>query len=89
MSLITAPNGTLFRVEHIVAVSDIFESPELGTDAFAIYTVGDNANPFLVCAPDRGEGAKAASKRKAATAEARDKFLELWRAHLLGTFERN
>jgi len=48
--LILAPNGTLLNADHIVAVSPIFESPDMGCDAFAVYTVSDGAEPFLFIA---------------------------------------
>jgi hypothetical protein len=72
--LLLAPNGSLLRAEHIVAVSPVFESPELGCNAFAVYTVGDNSNPFLFCA-DYTESTKA---RTAATIRIRGEFVAAW-----------
>ena len=48
--LILAPNGTLLNADHIVAVSPVFKSPELGYDVFAVYTTSDGAEPFLFAA---------------------------------------
>ena len=82
--VIEAPNGSLIRAEHIVSVSPLFESPDLGTDAFAVYTVGAE-EPFLFAAPYQGEGKKAAEKRKVETAELHQQFINFWIVSLDGS----
>lgn len=77
-AIIEAPNGTLIRADHIVSVSALFESIELGTDAFAVYTIGDTENPFVFAAPLIGEGSRAERNRKAETAKLREQFIRLW-----------
>jgi hypothetical protein len=72
--IIEAPNGTFLRAQHIVAVTAIFQSPELGCDAWAVYTVSDQADPFLFCAPE-GKNIKA---RNAETAKLHEAFLFAW-----------
>lgn len=84
VQIIEAANGSLVRAEHIVSVSPIFESPDLGTDAFTVYTVGDNSDPFLFAAPDQGKGAKAAKKRKELTAKLHQQFIDAWIVSLDG-----
>jgi hypothetical protein len=75
--LLLAPNGSLLRAEHIVAVSPVFESPELGCDAFAVYTVGDSSDPFLFCAD--WCDTESTKKRTAATIRIRDEFVAAWK----------
>jgi len=82
--VIEAPNGSLMRAEHIVSVSPLFESTDLGTDAFAVYTVGSD-EPFIFAAPDQGEGKKAAEKRKVETSELHQQFIHFWITSLDGS----
>jgi hypothetical protein len=72
------------RAAHIVSVSPLFESPELGTDAFAVYTTGSD-EPFVFAAPDQGEGKKAADARKKLTAELHQRFIDQWIVSLDGS----
>lgn len=72
------------RVGHIVAVTPLFESSDLGTDAFAVYTVGCE-EPFVFTAPDVGEGSKNAAKRKANTAALQKDFVNQWIVSLDGS----
>jgi hypothetical protein len=65
------------RAAHIVSVSPLFESDVLGTDAFAVYTVGSE-EPFVFCAPDQGGGPKSAERRKRETAELHQQFINQW-----------
>jgi hypothetical protein len=75
--IIEAPNGMFLRAQHIVSVSGVFQSPELGCDAWAVYTVGCE-EPFQFAAPDQGEGKKAAAARNAETAKLHEAFLFAW-----------
>lgn len=81
--ILTAPNGSLVRAAHIVSVSPLFESVELGTDAFAVHTVGSD-EPFVFAAPWSGEGPKNSAKRKAATEKAHQQFIDAWIVSLDG-----
>jgi len=82
--IITAPNGSLMRAAHIVSVSPLFESPDLGTDAFAVYTVGSE-EPFVFAAPDKGAGRKNADARKKETAALHQQFIDQWIVSLDGS----
>jgi hypothetical protein len=87
--IIVAPNGSLMRAMHIVSVSPLFESTDLGTDAFAVYTVGSE-EPFLFAAPLKGDGAKAEANRKKHTASLYHDFVARWTAVLEGSsFSKN
>lgn len=86
--IIQAPCGTLLRVAHIVAVSPLFQSVELGTDAFSVYTVGSE-EPFIFAALSTGEGARHDKKRKADTAKAHAEFIEAWSEALIPDFARS
>lgn len=84
-TLIEAPNGTYLRAAHITAVSPLFESVELGTDAFAVYVIGTD-EPFLFAEPFSGEGPKNSAKRRAATKSAHQEFLLAWGRAVDGDF---
>lgn len=82
--ILTAPQGSLIRAEHIVSVSPLFESLELGTDAFAVYTVGTE-EPFVFAAPEKGSSFKAQAQRKAETARLHQQFIDQWIISLDGS----
>lgn len=82
--ILTAPQGSLIRAEHIVSVSPLFESPDAGTDVFAVYTVG-SSEPFVLAALDQGEGKRAAESRKKETAKLHAKFIDQWIVSLDGS----
>lgn len=76
-ALLEAPNGSTVRAAHITCVSPLFQCVELGTDAFAVYVVG-NEEPFVFAAPYEGDGARQAATRKRRTKEAHQQFLLSW-----------
>jgi len=78
--ILTAPNGVLIRADHIISVSPIIQSSELGTDGFEVYVIGSEA-PYVFAA-EWAPDCISEKKRKEKTVNLRQEFVDAWAAAL-------
>jgi len=79
--IITAPNGVLFRAEHILSVSPVCKPDEAGeVGYFAVYVIGCD-EPYLLCAQHPGgdlHDFENEVEQAEATEKAQKEFVQAW-----------